>query len=314
MAKSITWFGPFEGSGAYPTINRQLSAAMERRGWRVLRNQHNDGARLTDVAVSHIYPPRAINVKHDLNVTLTAWEFAGPRALPAAFVAPLQSYDVVCAPTKWTAGVIGENIKRDVQVVPWGIDRAEFTPRGNKYQLDTDGLIPVLWAGGTDQRHGFDIALHVIEQLPDCALVAKQSIHYPAHVVSHPRVLIIRDDLPSLAPLYRACRVFLHSARGVGFALHVIEAMGCGLPVAATPLPAIMDFAGDYAVFSSGGKWEYFEHHINSDCLPQWYEPNVGSLAQATLKALAVGKQNWGAGWTWDDSAAKLEKVIENAP
>lgn len=309
MAKALTWFGPFDGTGAYPTINCHLSAAMERRGWRVLRNQHNDGTRLTDVAVAHIYPPRAINLRHDLNIALTAWEFDGPRALPSSFVEPLQSYDRMCAPAQWTADKIAWNINRHVAVVPWGVDRDEFSPDGDVYALETNGLTPVLWAGGTDARHGFDIAVKVIDEFPDCVLIAKQSIHYPADEIDHPRVKIIRDDLPSLAPLYRACKVFLHSARAVGFALHVLEAIACGLPVAATPLGAIRDYADGHAAYSDGGQWMPFEHHINSDCLPYWYEPDIYSLCNATYHALKMGKQEL-KGWTWDDAAAKLERVI----
>ncbi|MHC4301320.1 MAG: glycosyltransferase [Planctomycetota bacterium] len=325
MAKALTWFGPFEGSGAYPTINRHLSAAMERRGWRVLRNQHNDGARLTDVAVAHIFPPRAINVRHDLNIALTAWEFAGPRALPRAFVDALRTYDRVCAPAQWTAGAIGLNINQLVRVVPWGIDLDEFAPYGDIYEIpDRDpGKVYLLWVGGTDIRHGFDIAVKMMDHLPEkCHLIAKQSVHYPPDKVTHHKVTIIRDDLPSLAPLYRACDLYVHPARGVGFSLPVLEAIACGLRVASSQLPIFFNHSsrqsvpepifGSAITFADEGEWVPFEHHINSDCLPHWMETTDASvttgeggngLCDTTVERIRQA-------WTWDNAAAKLESVI----
>jgi glycosyltransferase involved in cell wall biosynthesis len=280
----------------------------------VLRNQHNDGAEITPVCIAHIYPPRPVNVRHALNIALTAWEFAGPRSLPRSFIEPLQSYDLVCAPAQWTADVISENIDRPVDVVPWGVDPDEFTPEGDKYPLEIDDKIIVLWAGGTDKRHGFDVALQVIDALPETFhLVAKQSIHYPPDMVDHPRVTIIRDDLPSMAPLYRAADVFLHSARGVGFALHVLEADECGLPIASTPLDAIRGFADHRVVFSDGGEWRHFDHHLHTDCLPKWHEPDVESLADAVCRAYDLGRweERFSSAWTWDARAEHLEQVIE---
>lgn len=318
--KVLTWFGPFEGTGAYPTINRHLCAALERRGWRVLRNQHNEGGTVTPIAVVHIYPPRAINLRHDLNVALTAWEFAGKYALPAAFIQPLQSYDVLCAPTAWTARSIGACVERDVQVIPWGIDPAEFTPQGEVYPLEpAKHTVNVLWAGGTDKRHGFDLAVVMLDFLPGrFRLIAKQSIHYPADTIDHPRVTIIREDLPSMAPLYRACDLFAHTARAVGFGLHVLEAIACGLPVASTDLSAVHDFDNGRVTYADGGEWQYFEHHINSDCLPKWFEVEPIALAAAVRQAAQVTRwtthpPGFVERWSWDAQAARLEHVIEGA-
>ena len=46
----------------------------------------------------------------------------------------------------------------------------------------------------------------------------------------------LTDDLDDdgLAALYRACDVLVHPYRGEGFAMPVLEAMACGLPVIVT--------------------------------------------------------------------------------
>ena len=51
-----------------------------------------------------------------------------------------------------------------------------------------------------------------------------------------PRVVLLDDDLSDeeMAALYRACDVLVHPYRGEGFAMPVLEAMACGLPVIVT--------------------------------------------------------------------------------
>jgi glycosyltransferase involved in cell wall biosynthesis len=316
METVVTWFGPFEDTGAYATINRQLSTALERRGWRVLRNQHNDGLSLTPIAVAHVYPPRALNVTHPHTIALTAWEFAGALGVPLSFIPALKGYDQVCAPAHWTAAIIGAALDREVQVVPWGVDPDEFTPDGDRYPLPDDGRTRVLWAGGTDKRHGFDLAVAMLDMLPDdFVLITKQSVHYPAEHTDHPRVVIIRDDLPSMAPLYRACDLFVHSASGVGFALHCLEALACGLPVASTALPPVLDYASDRVVLAEPGTWRVFDHHLHRDCVPEWMETGAEALAQTVQQAAALPKltalsPDFLASWSWDHSAEVLERVL----
>ena len=51
-----------------------------------------------------------------------------------------------------------------------------------------------------------------------------------------PRVELIEDELSpaQLIELYRSCDVLVHPYRGEGFAMPVLEAMACGLPVIVT--------------------------------------------------------------------------------
>lgn len=314
----ITWVGPFEGTGAYPTINRQLCAALERAGERVLRNVHNQGLDLTPVCVTHTYPLRPPNVRHTLNVGLAVWEFAGKRGVPLSFADAFKAFDLLCAPSEWVCEQFRAATDTPVLPIQWGVDADEFTPVGEIASLpqqaaDADTLL--LWIGGTDARHGFDVAVKVMDLLPDTYhLIAKQSAHYPETPTQHPRITVLRDDLPSLAPLMRSCDLLLHTARGVGFSLPVLEALACGLPVVSTDLPPVREYAPDYRVaFASKGAWEPMgQHHVHADCLPVWWEPDVEDFA-ATVLGFTPGQ--WSRDefinrWSWDAAAQRLMSVV----
>jgi hypothetical protein len=66
--------------------------------------------------------------------------------------------------------------------------------------------------------------------------------------------------------------------------------------------------------YSKGPSWEYFEHHLHTDCLPEWYRPDVESLAHCVKVAFNDPRrrdQAWADYWTWDARADHLEQVIE---
>lgn len=314
----LTWIGPFEGSAAYPTINRQLVAAIERAGHRVLRNAHNDGPAITPVSVSHLYPLQPPNVRHGFNAGLAVWEFTGARGVPRSFTEVFRHFDLIAAPSAWVCDQFRAVTDTPVTRIQWGIDPAEFHPKGLRATLPPSARQAehvLLWVGGTDPRHGYDVALAVIDRLPNSYhLIAKQSAHYPPDVVEHPRVTVIRDDLASLAPLYRATDALLHTARGVGFSLPVLEALACGCPVASTDLPPVREYAPEGRVVWAGGEWRPMGlHHIHRDCLPWWLEPDVDALAEAAQRAVTLGRdidEIWRQAWTWDVAASRLLEAL----
>lgn len=317
VSRALTWIGPFEGTGAYPTINRQLTAALERAGWQVFRNVHNDGGELTDLVVSHIYPIRPVNVWHRRNVGLAVWEFTGDYGVPRSFLEAFKGFDWIGAPSEWVVNQFQAATETPVKPIQWGFDPDEFTPEGPvaDWTIDLNKRY-VLWVGGTDPRHGFDVAIQAIEKLPEnYVMIAKQSAHYPAVGAEHSRVIIVREDVGSLAPFYRLADVFLQSARGVGFSLPVLEALACGCPVASTDLPPLHDFVPADRVIWAGGQWQPMGvHHVHPDCRPVWLEPDVDALAEAVQQAVKLGRgvdEQWREKWTWDAAAVRLGALLE---
>ena len=330
MSNALTWIGHFQGSASFPIINRNLTDALERRGLTVLRNRHNFNGGLTRLVIANQFPPQAINVRHAVNVCASIWEFTGPHAVPESFKKVFAGFDAVLVGNQFVYDQYCQATATPVHVIRYlGVDPVEFSPQGSR--VNWGALFPgedwpdnarqiILMVGGTDLRHGWDVALAVLRRLPDDVhLVAKWDVHYPEiHFGdTHERLHILHKDLGTLAPLYRSADMFLMTARGVGFSFPVIEALACGLPVASTPLPPIRDYAPvGRVVFGEGGQYVPLGiHHAHDDCLPWWWEPDADGMYEATAQALALPKQapdaDWLARWSWDGVAEDFERGIE---
>jgi glycosyltransferase involved in cell wall biosynthesis len=327
---AITWVGWMTSTASFPVVNRNLTAELGRLGFNVLVNVHNVGTELTPLAVTFQYPPQPINIRHKFNVCMSLWEFSGgARAVPQTFKDVFQGFDLVLCPNQFVFEQYHEATQTPVRVVPYlGVDAGEFAPIGPT--ADWEALFPgetwmrqarkiVLMVGGSDARHGWDVAEYVIKHLPaDVHMVAKLSVHYPRKLSEpqHPRIHKLYTDLTTLAPLYRASDVFLMSARGVGFSLPVIEALSCGLPVASTNLSPIRDFANDHVIIAEAGQYVPMGiHHCHQDCLPLWWEPDKDALLEATRAALELPKRQpgklWVETWSWKERARALVEELK---
>jgi glycosyltransferase involved in cell wall biosynthesis len=331
----ITWVGDMHGTASFPTVNRNLTAALVRAGADVRINQHNvgDGPDITPICAAFEYPPRPVNVRHPLSLCFAIWEFGGgARAVPETFRRVFQTFDRVIVPNAFVQATFEHATETPIQVARYlGVNPEEFNPQvvpanwadlfpGETWMHDADRII--LGVGGTDLRHGWDQALAALDQLPDGVhMVAKWDIHYPRidYNIDHPRFHILHADLPSLAPLYRAADAVMLPARGVGFSLPALEALACGVPLASAALPPVREFATDYTVFAEGGSWHPAGiHHIHSDCLPDWWDTPLDSLIGALQQALTLPKRDaidpeWIARWSWDGVAVELRPVLEGA-
>lgn len=324
---TLTYIGNFAGSGAYPTINRHLTAALERQGVSILRNVQNAGLELTPVAISCLYPPQVTNVKHPLTAISTNWEFPGAASIPRSFIKVFDQVDMILAHSAWAAEQFRLVTNTPVHATPLGFDPDEFAVNGasvdwnilfrDEAWANDPNTKFCLWVGGTDKRHGLDIACEVIKRLPETYhLIAKCSVDYPAPIVeTHSRIHILRHDFPTLAPLYRACDVFLNTARAVGFSMPVLEALACGAVVVSTNCPPVKEY-GLGVTFSERGHWERFNHHLHTDCLPQWWQPDIEHVASLVIwrnqqpKPCESELANWRSAWSWDSAAKRVMQVL----
>jgi alpha-maltose-1-phosphate synthase len=130
-----------------------------------------------------------------------------------------------------------------ISVIPYGVDLENFAPRPKR---DADRPVRFLFVGLVNARKGIPLLLEVWERLHRCGA----ELWIVGLVENHVRNLI--PDLPGLhilgkiahselPAIFRQCDVFVFPSFFEGFALVLLEAMACGLPIIATDATAAPD-------------------------------------------------------------------------
>jgi glycosyltransferase involved in cell wall biosynthesis/tetratricopeptide (TPR) repeat protein len=218
------------------------------------------------VHVRHRWPPRLEPPPHGRWVLMQPWEFG---SLPRAWLPMLRRVDEVWAYSRSVrdayleAGVPPER----VHVVPLGVDPEVFRPGLAPFPLPPGPSVRFLFVGGTIFRKGIDVLLAayarafrpsdgvglVIKDMGSRSFYRGQSAE--ARVAElreqgYPVEYIDRDLTEAeMAGLYAACDGLVHPFRGEGFALPVVEAMACGLPVIVTGAGPVLDYATEETAF-----------------------------------------------------------------
>nr|CAD62186.1 Ata13 protein [Saccharothrix mutabilis subsp. capreolus] len=148
-----------------------------------------------------------------------------------------------------------------VRVVPHGVDVRRFHPGGPRAELPTGARFRFLTVADSRfwHRKGLDrllAAYHdafrarddvcLVMHLRRRADVRVVESHLAALAGRHPDpppVVLDLEPRLDLAPLYRACDVYLQPSRGEAFGLSILEAMACGVPPVVTGWGGQLDFA-----------------------------------------------------------------------
>ncbi|HEY1478798.1 MAG TPA: glycosyltransferase [Gaiellales bacterium] len=271
---AVRWVGDQSTASSLSTINREVGERLRAAHPAIaLERRATDGPlgdaptpHSPEVEVRHQWPPDLTRPAAGRLALIQPWEFG---SLPESWQHGLQhDVDEVWVPSEFTRAMYLEaGVEPDrVHVVPNGVDLDVLSPDGAHAELP-DAALRLLFVGGTITRKGVDVLLSAYDEAfagrDDVLLVIKdvggqsyyrgmtlaETLRERAAAGTVPRVHYLEDERTrvQLGELYRACDVLVHPYRGEGFAMPVLEAMACGLPVVVTAGGPTDEFCPDDA-------------------------------------------------------------------
>ncbi len=293
------------------------------------------------VCVRHQWPPRLDLPGEGRFVLMQPWEFG---SLPKAWLPALHEVDEIWAYSRSTrdcyleAGVPESR----VHVIPLGINPEVFKPGQAPLVLPPGPGFRFLFVGGTIFRKGIDVLLaafaRAVQPGDDVGLVIKDmgSKSFYRGQTAETKVAALRErgysvnyidgnlDEQDMARLYAACDCLVHLFRGEGFALPIVEAMACGLPVIVTGAGPVPDYASEETAFlipaRRGNFAELRVGDLETIGRPWLWEPDLDALVDhmrtvarepAAARAKASAASTWIRGqFTWAHSAEAIERRL----
>lgn len=354
----VCWRGDFFTGLSFAFVNRRLvRALLERDNVEVtlctdpvvaelLEPEFREFAALAargnhspDFTVANDVVPLKHGVPADTRfVRYTAWEFG---SMPKLWYDALhvECDDLWLPSTCNVDAFAADGFPADrLAVVPYGVDPSVFRPPA--HSRSEESPFRFLFIGATIPRKGIDILINAYFRAftrDDNVLLTVKDVNTQtfyrgkgtgAEIAAFARMPLARLEYMDatftdrdIVKLFGESDCFVLPSRGEGFALPVLEAMACGLPVIVTDGGATDDFVDE----SVG--WRIPSKRII--CAPGEPVPTLGTawLLEADVQALAHtlryvyehrdeararGQAGIGraAQWTWNDAAAIVEQRL----
>jgi hypothetical protein len=297
------------------------------------------GVEAPDITVANGMTPNRSVPARSRYVYYLPWEFG---AMPVFWYEALrEECDEIWVPSTYNVETyIGDGFPRQrLSLVPHGVDTAIFHPESRDTRYPP--RFRFLFVGATIPRKGIDVAINAYIRafMPsdDVVLTIKDvnalSFYRDTNKRTEIGELLRQSNLPrieyveatisdrDMANLYREADCLIHPYRGEGFAMPVLEAMACGLPVMVTAGGATDDFVDE----SVG--WRIPSARV--ECPPGEPVPTMSSawLMEADVDALASlmrfayehpqdsrlrgeAAARRAATWTWDRAAQIAEERL----
>jgi glycosyltransferase involved in cell wall biosynthesis len=218
-------------------------------------------------------------------------------------------------------GTLGTSADK-IRVIPCGVDMAAFYPREKKeistvkerYNINSERYI--LCVGNLEPRKNIDRLLEAYRQLSDdirseYALVliggggwlndhTLQLIEEMSNErlnIIHPDKYVEDKDMPAI---YSGATLVAHPAIHEGFGIPILEAMACGIPVAASNIPSIIEVVDKSCLYFDPYSVESIESALHK------------GLSDKTVRQELIGKgKKRAAQFSWDNAALRLQNVIQ---
>jgi glycosyltransferase involved in cell wall biosynthesis len=220
--------------------------------------------------------------------------------------------DAVVAPTHAVADVLAENFSfGDRLRVIGGAPSSQLRPmpddvkRRSRLGVPPDYLMTV---AGLDPRKGLDVLIDALGTVPDIALVVVGAPPGDVEGISElardrglasERIVVLDPlDDDDLSAVLQGATAFVQPSRAEGFGLSLVEAMGFGLPVIHSDVPALVEVAADAGVVIERGGTDEAEAYASAirDLLDD----------SEQRSRLGLGAQDRARAFSWRDSAEKV--------
>ncbi len=269
-----------------------------------------------------IYPPYLL-YRFMPSPATAAWTMWESDTLPAGSAKYLNKCGLLLIPSQWGVECFRANgVTVPMEVVPLGYDPDVFTPGvGSGPELCTFGTAGALDEGGMRKnvQRVIDLFQAAFPGRTDVRLKVKITPRSPmVNTHGDSRVEVVRDSLSpaALAEWYRSLTCYVNASYGEGFGLHLLEAMGCGVPLISTTFSAVGE------VFDSTVGYEVSYKLIeakNAVYSGRWADPNNDELIsrmrevyadRVTPERLGLAAAKRAPSFSWANSIAALTTAL----
>ena len=256
--------------------------------------------------------------------TTAAWTMWETDRLPAGSVKYLNKCGLLLIPSQWGVDSFRANgVTVPMEVVPLGYDPEVFSPRapGSGPAVCTFGTAGALDEGGLRKnvQRVIDLFLLAFPSRADVRLKVKITPRSPmVNTHDDPRIEVVNTSLAphALADWYRSLTCYVNASYGEGFGLHLLEAMGCGVPLISTTFSAVGEMFDASVGYEVGYKLVEAQNKVYSGI---WADPNNDDLIarmrevcadRATAERLGIAAARRAPSFSWAESIRKLTAAL----